>query len=249
MRPETAVAWRVMASLQGPSCRSRAARPAVRATTRACWPVRVAWSRQASRLARSARAHASARGRSGRSGTAAGGEVSGGRGGPGPGLAGQAGLGEGGGVLVVVQEPAQGGVSLGGGVGGGQGPGVLADQVVQPVPAAGGLGEQVLVVQGRQAAAGGAQIGVIERGGGVGVDVGARVQPQAAEQPLLARGQVGVGQVERGGDREVLRRHQLQPVPRRGQVARPARPGSRPDGGAAGGPASRPPAAGTRTAG
>ena len=96
---------------------------------------------------------------------------------------------------------------------------MLADQVVQPVAAAGGLGEQALVIQGIQAAAGGGQVGAVQGGGRVGVDIGPGVQAQAAEQQLLAGGEVGVGQVERGGDRHILRRHQLQPVPRRGQVA------------------------------
>jgi len=54
---------------------------------------------------------------------------------------------------------------------------VLADQVVHPVPARGRLGEQVLVVQGLQAAASGRKIGVVQGGGGVAVDVGAGVQP------------------------------------------------------------------------
>ena len=61
----------------------------------------------------------------------------------------------GGGVLVVVQQPGGGAVPVTVGVAGGQGAGVLADQVVQPVPALGRLGDQVLVVQGLQAAAGG----------------------------------------------------------------------------------------------
>ena len=59
-----------------------------------------------------------------------------------------------GGVQVVVQQPGGGGVAGGRVIGGGQGPGVLADQVMEPVPAAGGLGDQVLVVEGLQAAAG-----------------------------------------------------------------------------------------------
>jgi hypothetical protein len=49
-------------------------------------------------------------------------------------------------VQVVVQQPGGGGVAGGRVVGGGQDLGVLADQVVEPVPAAGGLGDQVLVV-------------------------------------------------------------------------------------------------------
>ena len=58
------------------------------------------------------------------------------------------------GVQVVVQQPAGGGVAVGGVVGGREGLGVLAEQVVQPVAAAGGFGEQVLVVEALQAAAG-----------------------------------------------------------------------------------------------
>jgi hypothetical protein len=90
---------------------------------------------------------------------------------------------------------------------------VFADQVVQPVPALGRLGEQVLVIQRLKLAAGGREIGAVQGGGGVAVDVRAGVQPESAEQPLLALGQVGVRQVERGSHGQVLRRHQLQPVP------------------------------------
>jgi hypothetical protein len=78
---------------------------------------------------------------------------------------------------------------------------VRADQVVQPVPALSRLGEQVLVVQGLQAAAGARGIGAVQGGGGVAVEVGAGVQPQPAEQPLLVPGQVRIRQVERGGYR------------------------------------------------
>ena len=172
--------------------------------TRACWPVAVAWSRQASRLARSARAQASACSRPTRAGTAAGIVPSAGAG-AGRALAGDEGVGAGGGVLVVIQQPGGGLVPVTVRVNAlGQGAGVLADQVVQPVPAPRQLGEQVLVVQGLQAAAGGRQAGAVQGGGGVGVDVGAGVQPEPPEQPLLVLGQVGIGQVERGGDRQVL---------------------------------------------
>ena len=158
--------------------------------TRACWPVAVAWSRQASRLARSARAQASACSRSARSGTAAGIAPSAGAG-RGAGLAGDEGVGAGGGVLVVIQQPGGGTVPVTVRIQAiGQGAGVLADQVVQPVPALGRLGNQVLVVQRLQAAAGGGKISAVQGGGGVAVDVGAGVQPQPPEQPLLVRGEV-----------------------------------------------------------
>ena len=38
------------------------------------------------------------------------------------------------------------------------------------------------------------------------VGFGARMEPESAKQPLLVWGQVRVRQVERGGDRHVLRR-------------------------------------------
>jgi len=43
---------------------------------------------------------------------------------------------------------------------------VLADQVMEPVPADGGLGDQVLVVERFQAAARGSHTGAIHRRGG-----------------------------------------------------------------------------------
>jgi hypothetical protein len=78
-------------------------------------------------------------------------------------------------------------------------PSVLADQVVHPVPALGRLGQQVLVIQRLQPPARGRETGAVQRGGRVAVDVGAGVQPQPPEQPLLIFGQVRVRQVERGG--------------------------------------------------
>ena len=100
---------------------------------------------------------------------------------------------------------------------------MLPEQVVEPVPAVRGLGDQVLVVEDFHAAAGLISGGVIQRGGGAGVDVGTGVQAQAAEQPPLAGVQVLVGQAERGRDRQVLGRHQGQPVSGCGQVGDQAR--------------------------
>ena len=59
----------------------------------------------------------------------------------------------------------------------GEGPGVLADQVVHPVPAPGRLGEQVVVGQGLQAAAGSGEAGAAQGGGGIAVDVRAGCSP------------------------------------------------------------------------
>ena len=47
---------------------------------------------------------------------------------------------------------------------------------------------------------------------------GPGMQAQPAEQPPLACGQVLVGQVERGRDRQVLGAHHGEPVPGRGQA-------------------------------
>ena len=89
-------------------------------------------------------------------------------------------------VQVIIQQPPGGGVAVCRVVGGCQGAGVFAEQVVQAVAAAGGLGDQVLIVEGLEVTAGGGQVGVVERGGGISVDVGARVQAQPAKQPPLA---------------------------------------------------------------
>ena len=113
-------------------------------------------------------------------------------------------------MLVVIQQPHGGLVPVLVQVEAvGQSTGVLADQVVQPVPARSGLGEQILVIQRLQAVAGSTQAGAVQGSRGVAVDVGAGVEPQPPKQPLLVRGQVPVRQVERGGHRQVLRRHQL----------------------------------------
>ena len=116
------------------------------------------------------------------------------------GLAGDEGVGAGRGVLVVIQQPGGGTVPVTVRVQPhGQSAGVLADQVVQPVPALGRLGEQVLVVQRLQAAAAARQAGAVQGGGGVGVDVRAGVRPEPPEQPLLPGREVGIGHVERRG--------------------------------------------------
>src|SRR5690242_10489552 len=56
-------------------------------------------------------------------------------------------------------------------------------------------------------------------------DVGTRVQAEAPEQPLLITGQLLLGQVERGGHRQVLSAHDGEAVPGRGQVGGQARRG------------------------
>ena len=75
---------------------------------------------------------------------------------------------------------------------------MLAQQVMQDVTAPGRLAQQVLVIQAVQVAAGSGQVSVVQGGRSIRVDAGAGVQAEPAEQPLLARGQVLVRQVERG---------------------------------------------------
>jgi hypothetical protein len=96
-----------------------------------------------------------------------------------------------GGVQVVVQEPPDRGVAADRVVGGGEGLGVFAEQVVQTVAARCGLGEQMLVIQLIKQTASCAQACIVERGGGVCIEAGARDQAEAAEQPLLFWSEVG----------------------------------------------------------
>jgi len=86
--------------------------------------------------------------------------------------------------------------------------GVFAQQVA----AGRRLGDQVMVVELVELAAGALQAGVVEGGHGVRVDVRAQGQAEPAEQPLLSLAEVGVGQIERGRDRQVLCAHDGQPV-------------------------------------
>ena len=107
-----------------------------------------------------------------------------------------------GGVLVVVQELFDGLVAIVGGVvAGGQGAGVLTDEVVEAVAAGCGFVDEVVGVQSVQVPAGLAEGYVGQGGGGVGVDVGAGMQAQAAEQASPVCGQVLVRHLERGSDR------------------------------------------------
>ena len=98
---------------------------------------------------------------------------------------------------------------------------------MQLVPAEGGLSDQVLVIQLIELAAGFAQAGAVQRGGSIGVEAGARDQAEPAEQPLLAWTEIGVGQVEGGRDRQILRPHQFRPVCRRREAGHHAAGGLR----------------------
>jgi hypothetical protein len=110
---------------------------------------------------------------------------------------------------------------------------------VQEVAAGRRLGDQMMVVQLIEQAAGALRAGVVEGGRGVGIDVRARGHAEPAEQPLLDRGEIGVGQVERGSNRQILRAHDSQPVTgrcqARGQLSAragrvvPQLPGEHPD--------------------
>lgn len=62
----------------------------------------------------------------------------------------------------------------------------------------------------------------------IGVDLGAGLQAEPAEEPLLAGGELAIGQLERGGDRVVLGPHLCDPVLGRGQLG--GQIGGRPGG-------------------
>jgi hypothetical protein len=138
--------------------------------------------------------------------------------GRGAGLAGEKGVGEAGGEMVIIQQPGGGLVPVSVWVKPiGESPGVLADQVVHPVPAPGRLGEQVVVIQGLQAAAGNGEAGAAQ-GGGIAVDVRARMQPEPPEQPPAARDEILIRQVERRGDRPPWRPRSAGKDPRMGPL-------------------------------
>ena len=67
---------------------------------------------------------------------------------------------------------------------------MLPDQVVHAIATAGGLGKQVMVVQAIEMTTGGVEVAVVEGSYGIGVNLSARMQPEAAEQPLLGRREV-----------------------------------------------------------
>src|SRR5262249_25853346 len=119
-------------------------------------------------------------------------------------------------VRVVVHQPASG--RTGPDLIGGERASVLAEQVGQEGAAGRGLGGQVGGVKLVERVTGAVETGGGQRGGGRGVDVRAGGQAEPAEQPLPGRGQVLIGQVERGGDRQVLGAHDAQPVARRRQA-------------------------------
>ena len=89
---------------------------------------------------------------------------------------------------------------------------MFPEQIVQLVPAEGGLSDQVLVIQLIELAAGFAQASAVQRGDSIGVEGRSRDQAEPAEQPLLAWTEILVGQVEGGRHRQILRPHQFRPV-------------------------------------
>jgi len=140
----------------------------------------------------------------------------------GAGLAGD----EGGGVLVVIQQP--GGRQLPVPVriqAIGQDAGVLADQVTHPVPPVGEHGQQVLVVQRLQAMAGDGQLGAVQGGSGVAVDLGARVQAQPPDAGPDPR---ATGRTPRRPTGSRSPSAPAGPPPRRGRMV-PRLSGHRPD--------------------
>jgi hypothetical protein len=89
---------------------------------------------------------------------------------------------------------------------------------VEAVAARNAFHDQVVAEHPVQQAPGGGQAGAVERGGSIGIDVGTGVQPKSAEQLPLVMSEVGIGQVERGGDRLGLGRQRRQPPGERFQL-------------------------------
>jgi hypothetical protein len=103
-------------------------------------------------------------------------------------------------VQVVVDQPGQRGLPARLGVGVVRGSArVLAEQVVEAVPAGLGLLEQVRIDQVFQQPLGDLHLDVDQGCRGVLIQVRAGVQAQEPEQALLFGGEVLVGQGERGG--------------------------------------------------
>src|SRR5580692_3915027 len=109
------------------------------------------------------------------------------------GLGGEVPAGGQGGVQVVIQHPPGCGDAVCLVVSGSQGAGMFPEQIVQLVPAEGGVSDQVLVIQLIELAAGFAQASAVQRGGSIGVEARSRDQAKPAEQPLLAWTEILVG--------------------------------------------------------
>jgi hypothetical protein len=126
------------------------------------------------------------------------------------------------------------------GRGGREGACVLADQVVQPVPAVCRLGQQVLVIERLQATAGYAEVGAVH-GGGVGADIGTGVHllppgergHAAGQRPRCCRCGAGSGsarqpaardrpELDRAGPVRCSASASSRTVSRRGVAAMPA---------------------------
>src|SRR5215469_750513 len=90
-------------------------------------------------------------------------------------------------MQVVIQQPPGSLVQYGWVFRGGQGTGMLAEQVVQLEAARPGLGDQMLVIELIKMAPRGGQAYASKRRGGVGINARPRDEAELAEQALLAR--------------------------------------------------------------
>ena len=132
----------------------------------------------------------------------------------------------GGGAHVVISQPEECGLAVVRVVGFRERAGVLPDQVVHEIAAAGGFGDQVMIEELVKTTAGRREAGVVKSGGGVRVNVRSGVQSKATEQLLLAGGEVLVGQIKGGRDGQVFRVHEFEPVVGGCQIV--CQPGCRP---------------------
>ena len=85
---------------------------------------------------------------------------------------------------VVVKEPGHGLLALGGATFLGQRRGVLADEVMETIPATSGLIDQMVAIEIIETRVCGTQISTGKGGGGKGIDIASGTKAQSPEEPL-----------------------------------------------------------------
>ena len=95
-----------------------------------------------------------------------------------------------GGVQVVIQQSAYSGLTVGQGLGIGEGAGMFPDQVMQAVASPHGLGQQVVIKETLEVAAGVCQPDAIQGSHGIPIDLSTRMQAQPPKCSLLLFGEI-----------------------------------------------------------
>jgi hypothetical protein len=108
-------------------------------------------------------------------------------------------------VLIVVKQLVYSPAACIDGITGGKGLRVRAYQIVHAVASGERFLDEVIGIQGIQLSSGRSQGDLIQNGGSIGIEVGAGVQAEPAEQPLLPGWQVAVGKFEGCRDGTIAR--------------------------------------------